>query len=273
MLKIDKKGNILRPNGTVLGAPKKTGNIYRSSNRTGRIDLETGDVFDLKEQLLGRVDGGKFEILKEASRKEATLKEVSLKEATCKINKQKEIAVAKTSKKSKKSKNKSIKTISAPATKSEPKIESKNTYVPGLDSKLIVSGKLGNMLYKTPAPTAEEKALEEINKRRGWKYIDWDDLSRKEDLTDSELERYELYVNWYYFLSMHPDREFNDTYKKKFKQHLILRTLNLIPYNGTQATKSEEYKASSIKEDRKRAEHIKELKAKREARKKIRAEE
>ena len=72
---------------------------------------------------------------------------------------------------------------------------------------------------------------------------------------------------------MHPDREFNDTYKKKFKQHLILRTLNLIPYNGTQATKSEEYKASSIKEDRKRAEHIKELKAKREARKKIRAEE
>ena len=103
--------------------------------------------------------------------------------------------------------------------------------------------------------------------------MDWDDLSRKEDLTDSELERYELYVNWYYFLSMHPDREFNDTYKKKFKQHLILRTLNLIPYNGTQTTKSEEYKASSIKEDRKRAEHIKELKAKREARKKIRAEE
>ena len=263
MLKIDKKGNILRPNGTVLGAPKKTGNIYRSSNRTGRIDLETGDVFDLKEQLLGKVDVGKFEILKEAT----------LKEATCKINKKKEIAVAKTSKKSKKSKNKPIKVISAPDTKSEPKIESKNTYVPGLDSKLIVSGKLGNMLYKTPAPTAEEKALEEINKRHGWKYTDWDDLSHKEDLTDSELERYELYVNWYYFLSMHPDREFNDTYKKKFKQHLILRTLNLIPYNGTQATKFEEYKASSIKEDRKRAEHIKELKAKREARKKIRAEE
>ena len=258
MLKIDKKGNILRPNGTVLGTPKKTGNIYRSSNRTGRIDLETGDVFDLKEQLLGKVDVGKFEVLKEA---------------TCKINKKKEIAVAKTSKKSKKSKNKPNKVISAPDAKSGSKIESKNTYVPGLDSKLIVSGKLGNMLYKMPAPTAEEKALEEINKRRGWKYMDWDDLSRKEDLTDSELERYELYVNWYYFLSMHPDREFNDTYKKKFKQHLILRTLNLIPYNGTQATKSEEYKASSIKEDRKRAEHIKELKAKREARKKIRAEE
>ena len=258
MLKIDKKGNILRPNGTVLGTPKKTGNIYRSSNRTGRIDLETGDVFDLKEQLLGKVDVGKFEVLKEA---------------TCKINKKKEITAAKTSKKSKKSKNKPNKVISTPDSKSESKIESKNTYVPGLDSKLIVSGKLGKILYKTPAPTAEEKALEEINKRRGWKYMDWDDLSRKEDLTDSELERYELYVNWYYFLSMHPDREFNDTYKKKFKQHLILRTLNLIPYNGTQATKSEEYKASSIKEDRKRAEHIKELKAKREARKKIRAEE
>ena len=258
MLKIDKKGNILRPNGTVLGTPKKTGNIYRSSNRTGRIDLETGDVFDLKEQLLGKVDVGKFEVLKEA---------------TCKINKKKEITAAKTSKKSKKSKNKPNKVISTPDSKSELKIESKNTYVPGLDSKLIVSGKLGKILYKTPAPTAEEKALEEINKRHGWKYMDWDDLSRKEDLTDSELERYELYVNWYYFLSMHPDREFNDTYKKKFKQHLILRTLNLIPYNGTQATKSEEYKVSSIKEDRKRAEHIKELKAKREARKKIRAEE
>ena len=157
MLKIDKKGNILRPNGIVLGTPKKTGNIYRSSNRTGRIDLETGDVFDLKEQLLGKVDVGKFEVFKEA---------------TCKINKKKEIAVAKTSKKSKKSKNKPNKVISAPDSKSESKIESKNTYVPGLDSKLIVSGKLGKILYKTPAPTAEEKALEEINKRHGWKYTD-----------------------------------------------------------------------------------------------------
>ena len=115
-----------------------------------------------------------------------------------------------------------------------------------------------------------EKALKEINKSHGWKYADWDELSRKENLTDSELEKYETYVNWYVFLSMHPDREFNDIYKKKFKQHLILRNLNLIPYNGTRATKPEEYKASSIKEDRKRAEHIRELKAKREARKKIR---
>ena len=52
MLKVDKKGNILRPNGTVLGAPKKSGNIYRSSNRTCRIDLATGDVFD--RELLSR---------------------------------------------------------------------------------------------------------------------------------------------------------------------------------------------------------------------------
>lgn len=238
MLKIDKKGNILRPNGTVLGAPKKSGNIYRSSNRTGRIDIETGDVFDLKEQLLGKVDVEKFE---------------TLKDTICKTDKKEEIATPK------------------PA-KSKQKEEPKSTYVPGLDSELIVSGKFSKMMYKEPAPTAEEKALEEINKKHGWKYTDWDDLSCNEDLTDSELARYEIYVNWYAFLSTHPDREFNDTYRKKFKEHLILRTLSLIPYNGTRVTKQEEYKASSIKEDRKRAERIKELKAKREARKKIREE-
>lgn len=258
MLKIDKKGNILRPNGTVLGTPKKTGNIYRSSNRTGRIDLATGDVFDLKEQLLGKVDVEKFEVLKEA---------------TCKINKKKEIADAKTSKKSKKNTNPDpIKVIPDPVAESEPKIESKNTYVSGLDSELIVSGKLSKTIYKPQMPSAEERALKEVNKNHGWKYTDWDTLSNKEDLTDSELEKYENYVNWYDFLSTHPDREFNDKYKKKFKQHLILRTLNLIPYNGTQTTKPEDYKVSSIKEDRKRAERIKELKAKREARKKIREE-
>lgn len=243
MLKVDKKGNILRPNGTVLGAPKKTGNIYRSGNRTGRIDLATGDVFDLKEQLLGKVDIEKFEILKEAT----------LKGSICKTDKKEEIATPK-------------------PTKSKQKEEPKSTYVPGLDSELIVSGKFSKMMYKEPAPTAEEKAIEEINKKHGWKYTDWDDLSRNEDLTDSELTRYEIYVNWYAFLSAHPDREFNDTYKKKFKEHLILRALGLIPYNGTRVTKQEEYKASSIKEDRKRAERIKELKAKREARKKTQEE-
>ena len=236
MLKVDKKGNILRPNGTILGAPKKTGNIYRSSNRTGRIDLATGDVFDLKEQLLGKVDVEKFEIFKDA---------------ICKINKKKEIADVKNP-------------------EPKPKVEPKNTYVQGLDSELIVSGKLSKMIYKPQAPSAEEKALKQIKKSHGWKYTDWDELSHKEDLTDLELERYESYVNWYEFLSMRPDREFNDKYKKKFKQHLILRTLDLIPYNGVRTTKPEEYKASSIKEDRKRAEHIRELKAKREARKKIR---
>ena len=243
MLKIDKKGNILRPNGTVLGAPEKTGNIYRSNNKTGRIDLATGDVFDLKEQLLGKVDVEKFEILKEAT----------LKDSICKTNKKKEITTPKSLKK--------------------PKEKSKSTYVPGLDSELIVSGKFSKMFYKTPAPTAEEKALEEINKKHGWKYTDWDDLSCNEDLTDSELEKYETYVNWYVFLSSHPDREFNDAYGKKFKSHLIIRNLGLIPYNGSRTSKPEEYKASSIKEDREHAAHIKELKAKREARKKIREEE
>ena len=238
MLKIDKKGNILRPNGIILRKQKKSGNIYRSSNRTGRIDIETGDVFDLKEQLLGKVDVEKFEVLKDT---------------ICKTDKKEEIATPK-------------------PTKSKQKEEPKSTYVPGLDSELIVSGKFSKMMYKAPAPTAEEKALEEINKKHGWKYTDWDDLSCNEDLTDSELARYEIYVNWYAFLSEHPDREFNDTYRKKFKEHLILRTLSLIPYNGTRVTKQEEYKASSIKEDRKRAERIKELKAKREARKKIREE-
>ena len=243
MLKVDKKGNILRPNGTVLGAPEKTGNIYRSNNKTGRIDLATGDVFDLKEQLLGKVDVEKFEIFKEST----------LKDSICKTNEKKEIATPKSSKKSKE--------------------KSKSAYVPGLDSELIVSGRFSKMMYKTPTPTAEEKALEEINKKHGWKHIDWDDLSCNEDLTDSELEKYETYVNWYVFLSSHPDREFNDAYEKKFKSHLILRSLGLIPYNGSRASKPEEYKASSIKEDREHAAHIKELKAKREARKKIREEE
>ena len=153
------------------------------------------------------------------------------------------------------------------------KEKSKSTYVPGLDSELIVSGKFSKMMYKASAPNAEEKALEEINKKHGWKHIDWDDLSCNEDLTDSELEKYETYVNWYVFLSSHPDREFNDVYEKKFKSHLILRSLGLIPYNGSRTSKPEEYKASSIKEDREHAAHIKELKAKREARKKIREEE
>ena len=160
-----------------------------------------------------------------------------------------------------------------PESSKKSKEKSKSTYVPGLDSELIVSGKFSKMMYKTPTLTAEEKALEEINKKHGWKHIDWDDLSCNEDLTDSELEKYETYVNWYVFLSSHPDREFNDAYEKKFKSHLIIRSLGLIPYNGSRASKQEEYKASSIKEDRAHAAHIKELKAKREARKKIREEE
>ena len=67
---------------------------------------------------------------------ECSIKEVTLKEiATPKMTKNS------TPKSSKKSKEKS-----------------KSTYVPGLDSELIVSGKFSKMMYKASAPTAEEKA-------------------------------------------------------------------------------------------------------------------
>lgn len=221
-MKIDRNNNILRDNGTVLGAPTKNGNIYRSANKTGRIDAETGKVYNLKGELLGTVDVSRFPVLAQAKPKTESKTEPKKK--------------VKTSKKTeKKTTKKVVKTPVEPEKpaekKTEKKTEKKEQIAPGMDSKYILSG--GYAKDNFPQfQTGERKSLAEVNQKYGWNYKTWTDLAKHEDPDDAFLVKYDNVFEWYTYLKFHPDRHFDEKHEKLFREHLILRRLRLVPYNG-----------------------------------------
>lgn len=103
------------------------------------------------------------------------------------------------------------------------------TYCPGKDSKLIVSGKLSKELYGTTVTVSQTDALlDKINKKYKWHYKDWESLSAGEDLTEEFLDRYQEYISWYDFLRCHPDRVFSADFEKRHPQQFLLRHIRIV---------------------------------------------
>lgn len=109
----------------------------------------------------------------------------------------------------------------------------KEEYCPGKDSALIVSGELGNRLYgpkeqRKRAGTVAEAALQEVNRKYGWNYDDWEVLSANEDLDEKFLNEYENYVDWYGYIKAHPKLSFSEKFSKKHWKHLLVRSLQIV---------------------------------------------
>ena len=235
ILKVDKDGNILKSDGKVFGAPIKTGRVYRGSGVVGCIDWETGTVFDNKNREIGKVeDVTVFECYAKRTSPKKTKKFLETHSAT------------EPKKTKKKGSDKEPKETVVEVVESIP-------VSPGYDSAKIVSGELSKELYGTQLYTSlDDRLLEEVNKKYKWKYKNWEELSEKEDLSDDFLDKYDSQVSWYHFLLTHPDRQFSGKYSKKFKGHLMMRTLGLVPYNG-KIVREKDYVPSSIKADREKA--------------------
>lgn len=94
--------------------------------------------------------------------------------------------------------------------------DSECLYAPYLTQKEIINwvkthGKVSNPLYVVK--------LEELNKKIKTKYKYWDELSRKQTLTEGQLIEYEPFVNWYLYLTYHRDVKYSDKFMKKMKDH------------------------------------------------------
>ena len=205
-MKVDKKGNILRDDKSILGAPIRTGKIYRGGARTGHIDLETGKVYNLKEQELGEVDLSLFGTLFDD-------KIAKLKEAKAKEERKAAREVKKNDKgKKTESKPEPEKTISEKIAEAAQK--SKETYNPGKDSYLIVSGRLGHICWSHKYDTEDSPEFNELNTAKGGEFMNWIQLSAKADLSDAELVKYRNKIDWYTFLKFHQDRKLPESLQK-----------------------------------------------------------
>lgn len=206
MMKVDKKGNILREDKSVLGAPIRTGKIYRGGARTGRIDLETGKVYNLKEQELGEVDLSLFGTLFDD--KIAKLKETKAKEE------RKAAKEAKKNGKGKKTESKPEPEKTTAEKVAEAVQKSKEVYSPGKDSYLIVSGKLGHICWPHKYDAEDSPEFNELNAVKGGEFMNWIQLSAKADLSDAELVKYRDKIDWYTFLKFHQDRKLPESLQK-----------------------------------------------------------
>lgn len=204
-MKVDKKGNILREDKTILGAPIRTGKIYRSGARTGRIDLETGKVFNLKEQELGEVDLSLFGTLFDD--KIAKLKEAKAKEERKAARETKKNGKTVTNNEPEKSISEKV----ADVRKAE-----KESYIPGKDSYLIVTGRLGRICWPQKYDTENSSEFNEVNTQLGGGFLNWVHLSAKAELSDKDLVKYEKNIDWYTFLKFHPERKLPE----KLQKHL-----------------------------------------------------
>lgn len=208
-MKVDKKGNILREDKSILGAPIRTGKIYRGGARTGRIDLETGKVYNLKEQELGEVDLSLFGTLFDD--KIAKLKEAKAKEERKAAREAKKSGKGKKTE-SKNSKPEPEKTIVEKIAEAVQK--SKETYSPGKDSYLIVSGRLGRIYWPHKYDVENSPEFNELNMAKGGEFTNWIQLSAKADLSDAELVKYRDKIDWYTFLKFHQDRKLPESLQK-----------------------------------------------------------
>lgn len=69
--------------------------------------------------------------------------------------------------------------------------------------------------------------LNEFNKKHKSEYRTWDDLSKTEDLKESELLEYENFVNWHIYMKRHTPEEFSQKFQKKMKDHFATKDLGL----------------------------------------------
>ena len=210
-MKVDKKGNILREDKSILGAPIRTGKIYRGGARTGRIDLETGKVYNLKEQELGEVDLSLFGTLFDD--KIAKLKEAKAKEERKAAREAKKNGKGKkTESKPEPEKTTAEKTVAEKIAEATQK--SKKTYIPGKDPYLIVSGRLGRICWPHKYDTEDSPEFNELNAAKGGEFMNWIQLSAKADLSDAELVKYRDKIDWYTFLKFHQDRKLPESLQK-----------------------------------------------------------
>lgn len=205
-LKVDKKGNVLRGDKTILGTPIRTGKIYRGSARTGRIDLETGKVYNLKEQELGEVDLSLFGTLFDD--KIAKLKEAKAREE------RKAAREAKKNGKGKKTEPKPEPEKTVAEKVAEAVQKSKEVYNPGKDSYLIVSGRLGRICWPHKYDVEDSPEFNELNTVKGGEFMNWTHLSAKADFSDTELVKYRNKIDWYTFLKFHQDRTLPECLQK-----------------------------------------------------------
>lgn len=111
----------------------------------------------------------------------------------------------------------------------ETRKKDQETYCRGKDSSLIVTGQLGKELYGvTTIVSQSDIALEKANKKYGWNYKDWEELSINEDLTEEFLDAHQNDVSWYFFLKSHPDRRFTKGFMNRYPKQFMMRTLGLV---------------------------------------------
>lgn len=102
--------------------------------------------------------------------------------------------------------------------------DSSGLYAPYLTMKEIVSWmkKYG----RREVPVYVQK-LEEWCKKHKKKYSTWDELSKNEELKESELVEYENYVNWHVYMKRHEPSEFSQKFQKKMKEHFATKELGI----------------------------------------------
>lgn len=201
-LQTDKKGNILFPNGDTFGkikSPNKKGTkapIKKASIKVGEYIIGTGEVKDLDGKVIGIY---KDDVSTPTDPEEIDTSKMSKAELSRMLDQRRE--------------------------------KEKEEYCMGKDSSLIVTGELGRMLYGTDNRklngVAEQK-LAEANKKYGWKYPDWESLSKGELLSEEFLTTYESYVDWYGFLKAHPEFSCTEKFYRKQWKHLLIRTLGIV---------------------------------------------
>lgn len=215
-IKVNAAGTLFRPSGEKMGKFTDNGvTIMRGKEVVGRRDPETGVV--------SGPDGKAIGVLMKVPTR-------CLPKGMCDEQEQGD-----------QNEDNAVDTIDLDGMSKEAKVaaldkilrKKEEEYCPGKDSALIVSGEWGNRIYgpmnqRKRAGTVAETALQEVNKKYGWSYDDWETLSASEDLTEKFLNEYENYVDWYGYLKAHPRLSFSEKFAKKHWRHLLVRTLQIV---------------------------------------------
>lgn len=210
---VDPNGVLIAPDKSKFGKfSEDLENIYLKKVHMGRRDPKTGIVYD--------VNGSEVGLLANIPTRAIPSKALS---------KTPKSSVSKSSVEKKKIETSSMSEKVLATVPLNRRRIADDVYKPGKDSKLIVTGQLSKQLYGNDRKvvTAADIALEEANKKNGWKYLSWEDLCEKEDLSEKFLITYDQYIDWYGFLLAHPKRTFTAKFEKKYWKRLLMRTLGI----------------------------------------------
>ena len=97
-------------------------------------------------------------------------------------------------------------------------------YAPYLTMEEIMAWTRAYLKVEVPVSITK---LEDFNKKHKTKYRTWDDLSKNEDMRESDLIEYENYVNWHIYMKRHNIEEFSKKFQKKMRDHLATKDLGL----------------------------------------------